>query len=318
MIFKEYDGYTNPRSVVLDRVAVWARILGLPDNYLNEPVIKGMCRKLGTIMEVQIQLPAGYVGAFMRVRANLDVNKKLEHFVSITRGGKKDWYMVKYEKMPIFCNHCGLLGHWYEECGTGEHDMSKFEWGDFILADEWKNRGGGRGTGRGAGRGRGGSSFGRGVGRGEQRSHDIVYPNGVQARSWRFNSMGQIGSDGAAAMDVEDPKAALQNQSSQDVRNELLNVHGKRTADDVVVAPTVGNMAIEPVSAEGDKFGQFMNPSEKSADLQNNTREETDLVADSTPQQNANKKLRGDDGNLVSQNNIDLAGSLEGRRQQDQ
>lgn len=71
----------------------------------------------------------------MRVRANLDVNRRLERFVSITRGGKKDWYMVKYEKMPIFCNHGGLLGHWFEECGTGEHDVSKFEWGDFILVD---------------------------------------------------------------------------------------------------------------------------------------------------------------------------------------
>lgn len=54
VIIQEYDGYTNPRSVVLDKVAVWARILGLPDLYLNEPMIKGMCRKLGQITEVQI------------------------------------------------------------------------------------------------------------------------------------------------------------------------------------------------------------------------------------------------------------------------
>lgn len=81
VILLEYDGYTNPRTVVLDKVAVWARILGLPDNYLNEPVIKGMCRKMGTILEVQIQLPAGYVGAFVRVRANLDVNRRLERLL---------------------------------------------------------------------------------------------------------------------------------------------------------------------------------------------------------------------------------------------
>lgn len=87
-----------------------------------------MGRKLGKISEVQIQLPVGYVGAFIRVRDNLDVNKRLERFVLITKEGKKDWYMVKYEKMPIFCNQCGLLGHWFEQCGTGEHDETKFEW----------------------------------------------------------------------------------------------------------------------------------------------------------------------------------------------
>ncbi|VAI21061.1 unnamed protein product [Triticum turgidum subsp. durum] len=64
VMMMEYDGFTNPGSIVLDKVAVWARILRLPHNYLNEVVIKGMCRKIGQILEVQTQLPAGYVGAF--------------------------------------------------------------------------------------------------------------------------------------------------------------------------------------------------------------------------------------------------------------
>lgn len=38
---------------------------------------------------------------------------------------------------------------------------------DFILADEYRARGGGRGVGRGAGRGRGGFSSGRSFGRGD-------------------------------------------------------------------------------------------------------------------------------------------------------
>lgn len=72
--------------------------------------------------------------------------------MSIMKAKQKDWYQVHYEKLPTFCNHYGLLGHWYEECGTGEHDVTKFEWGDFILANGWKNRGGGHGFGRGNGK----------------------------------------------------------------------------------------------------------------------------------------------------------------------
>lgn len=71
VILVEYDGFMNPKSMVLDKVAVWARILKLPDNYLNEAVIKGMCKKMGKTQETQIQLPAGYVGAFVRVKVNL-------------------------------------------------------------------------------------------------------------------------------------------------------------------------------------------------------------------------------------------------------
>lgn len=68
---------------------------------------------------------------------------------------------MQYEKLPTFSGHCGLVGHWHQECGSGEHDESKFDWGDFMLVN------GGRGGGRGCG-GRGtssGSQYGRGRGR---------------------------------------------------------------------------------------------------------------------------------------------------------
>jgi hypothetical protein len=36
VILQEYDGFRNPRSIVLGRVVVWARVLILPDNYLDK------------------------------------------------------------------------------------------------------------------------------------------------------------------------------------------------------------------------------------------------------------------------------------------
>lgn len=56
-------------------------------------------------------------------------------FVSITKDKKKVWYQVQYGKLPTFCGNCGLIGHWHEKCGPGEHDVTKLEWGNFILAD---------------------------------------------------------------------------------------------------------------------------------------------------------------------------------------
>ena len=63
----------------------------------------------------------------MRVR--LDVNKKLTRFVAINKASKNDCYKVKYEKLPIFCGVCGLLGYWQQECGTGKYDPASLEWG---------------------------------------------------------------------------------------------------------------------------------------------------------------------------------------------
>ena len=42
VLIEEYDGFTNPSSIVLTKIEVSARILKLPDNYLKEEVIKGM------------------------------------------------------------------------------------------------------------------------------------------------------------------------------------------------------------------------------------------------------------------------------------
>ena len=36
LLIQEYDGFTNPTSVVLDKLDVWARVLKLPDNFLKK------------------------------------------------------------------------------------------------------------------------------------------------------------------------------------------------------------------------------------------------------------------------------------------
>lgn len=109
VLIEEYDGFTKPESVVLDKIVVWARILKLPDNYLFPAAIKGMCRRMGKVLEVQTTLPAGFIGEFVRVRVELRVSKKLIRFVSITKNEETDFYQVQYEKLPDFCGNCGLM-----------------------------------------------------------------------------------------------------------------------------------------------------------------------------------------------------------------
>lgn len=53
---------------------------------------------------------------------------------------------VSYEKIPKFCKVCGLLGHKYDECGSGVHDPQSFQYGDWMLADTPWNRPRGHGT----------------------------------------------------------------------------------------------------------------------------------------------------------------------------
>jgi hypothetical protein len=70
-----------------------------------------MCRNVGEAKEVQIKLLVGFVESFFRIKVKLDVDKKLSRFASITKDGKKEYYQVKYEKLPDFCGNCGMIGH---------------------------------------------------------------------------------------------------------------------------------------------------------------------------------------------------------------
>jgi hypothetical protein len=152
-------------------------------------------KKVGPVSTVETQI-AG-INNFVRVRVKLDVRKPLARFVSVVRGGQREFYQIKFEKIPRFCGACGFLGHTHLECGTGEHDESKLKWGDFLKADweTWHGRsmGGFRGSARGNqgrdGGGRGGREF---RGRGRQ-----------QPASWRHNALAYV--DGKALAD--DPLA---------------------------------------------------------------------------------------------------------------
>jgi hypothetical protein len=65
-------------------------------------------------------------GDFHRARVLLDSTKPLTRFVHSTLEGQERMFLqIKYEKLPKFYDHCGLMGHTVLECGTGEFQGSQ-------------------------------------------------------------------------------------------------------------------------------------------------------------------------------------------------
>lgn len=50
LLIKDYNGFLNPRSMILDKLPVWAQVYKLPDNFLKDPAIRGMHGPLGEIV----------------------------------------------------------------------------------------------------------------------------------------------------------------------------------------------------------------------------------------------------------------------------
>ncbi|KAM0931421.1 hypothetical protein ACQ4PT_000440 [Festuca glaucescens] len=163
-----YDGFTKPSTIDLVKIAVWAQIHDLPEGY--RPLAENLARRVGSFEAAEPD-SMDYYGNYCRARVKVDVREPLKRAVSISCGGKRDIFRVRYEKIPDWCEVCGLLGHVYKEHGNGIHEPNTRKWGQWLLAEPaGRGRGRGRGsTPRGAGR------SGRGRFRGRFADDDVEY-----------------------------------------------------------------------------------------------------------------------------------------------
>ena len=77
---------------------------------------------------------------FMRVRVALPISKPIRRGGFIAGSdGLKSWVTFKYERLPMFCHYCGILGHDLKHC-AGHYAMEKkgghieYQYGDYLRA----------------------------------------------------------------------------------------------------------------------------------------------------------------------------------------
>jgi hypothetical protein len=175
----------SPDLIDLNFFDTWVQIHKLPIGYRKDSIVKHLLENKG-VKVWKVELDSMGMGNFVRARVKLDVRNVLARFVSISRGGEREFYQLQYEKIPKFCGACGFFGHSHLECGSGEHNEANLKWGEFLRADweTWHGRGTNfaRGTGRGSGRsGRSGDLPFGGRGRDLRGRGDPMIP-------WRHNA----------------------------------------------------------------------------------------------------------------------------------
>jgi hypothetical protein len=124
-----------------NRVQVWAQIHKIPPLFRNNEVLSQLASRVGEVVAVDGNVVQTRNGAFHRIRVKLNPAKPLTRFVPLTMEGSDPMFLqVKYEKMPKHCEHCGLMGHTYLECGTGEYEENQLQFGQWMIAEDiyWK------------------------------------------------------------------------------------------------------------------------------------------------------------------------------------
>jgi len=76
-------------------------------------------RRLGVVEEVEQRRRKDMQNMFMRVKVAIPIAKPLRRggFLSGS-DGQRVWTTFKYERLPLFCHFCGLLGHDLKHCAS--------------------------------------------------------------------------------------------------------------------------------------------------------------------------------------------------------
>lgn len=156
-----------PEKMKFEKATFWIQFHNVPVAYRTEQTARILGSRVGKVLNIGTNDADECWGRFLRVRVQVNVAEPLCRCLSITvEGSKQVWVTIRYERLPDFCYHCGLIGHVAAECSEEEkeesyesgHQTELKPFGPWMKADEffsWYRQGGRRPDGgRGRGRGR--------------------------------------------------------------------------------------------------------------------------------------------------------------------
>ncbi|KAM0872962.1 hypothetical protein ACQ4PT_038411 [Festuca glaucescens] len=113
VLMQKYDVEVQPQDVVFDSMAIWARILALPNRLMNLERGMVIAEPIGVVKRIEADSQGRCWGGFMRLRVEVKVAEPLMRAVTVysSRFKTTESYAVQYEKLPIYCFSCGLIGH---------------------------------------------------------------------------------------------------------------------------------------------------------------------------------------------------------------
>ena len=118
MLRKWQKGMTAS-NVKFDSLSLWVQIWGAPFDMFSPTVAMEMGSRMGVVEEVEKRPKKEAQSLFMRVKVSLPVSKPIRRgsFIAGTDGGRT-WVSFKYERLPMLCHYCGLLGHDTRHCAS--------------------------------------------------------------------------------------------------------------------------------------------------------------------------------------------------------
>lgn len=134
----------DPVTIGLNVSSFWIQVHGLQPGFMSEKVAVLIGNYVGEFEACDQRNFEGSGKTFMRIRVKLQLLNPLQTKMKLKKpGGDWFWVDLRYERLPSFCFHCGVIGHGDRFCPTSQE---KFEVGKAKPFGSWLRAGGKRVT----------------------------------------------------------------------------------------------------------------------------------------------------------------------------
>ncbi|KAF8399485.1 hypothetical protein HHK36_015351 [Tetracentron sinense] len=130
-------------TIKLHMVPIWVQLHDLPPNLLTYKIIHRLVSEVGDVDEVDLQKGGYHQRSYVRSRVLIDISKPLQGWLPVHRKptNKVDIVELKYERLPIFSYHCGVIGYadrnWLKKV-LGELRMKPPNEVDRARSQQWR------------------------------------------------------------------------------------------------------------------------------------------------------------------------------------
>ncbi|XP_059436069.1 uncharacterized protein LOC132168989 [Corylus avellana] len=113
---EDFDGHTSPSKFTFEKASFWVRMMNLPLACMGREVGIKLGGSLGQLEEVDTDRDGIGWGEFLRVKIMIDLYKPLSRGRMLKFDSNTTLIGFKYERLPKYCYHCGVICHGIEGC----------------------------------------------------------------------------------------------------------------------------------------------------------------------------------------------------------
>ena len=146
LMLKRWKAGMSSKNVVLEHASMWIQIWGVPFEMMATKVALEIGNKMGVVEDVERRRRSEEQNLFLRVRVALPISKPIRRGGFLMGlDGNRHWVDYKYERLPVFCHFCGILGHDIRHCPAHYEESKKsnavaYQYGDWLRASNGRNR----------------------------------------------------------------------------------------------------------------------------------------------------------------------------------